>query len=217
MRAVNNLDIKNITINPQCKERSSIRVNVFVIIAVICQISCTTKVSSINIELQLRHLKLHVRFKKNSLGSLIKIWNPNKKVPKICVMLLSWHPSCSQTSVCISSLFRANSEMCQKDNRQLVTCDDLAWYLMGSSLHILPKYFVLQGICNVSTSKCPWQMQCAVTLHPSPPPSYFVPRAQNARLLGEVPTNSDFGAAKRRRGSMQELRINKWLLAHMVI
>ena len=81
---------------------------------------------------------------------------------------------------------------------------DTSWVL-----HILPKYFVLQGICNVSTSKCPWQMQCAITLHPSPPPSYFVPRAQNARLLGEVPTNSDFGAAKRRRGSMQELRINK--------
>ena len=39
--------------------------------------------------------------------------------------------------------------------------------------------------------------------------AYFVPRAQNAGILGDVPTNSDFGAAKRRRGSMQELRINK--------
>ena len=63
-------------------------------------------------------------------------------------------------------------------------------------------YFVLEGNCNVSTSMCPWQMQCAVTLHPPLASSnlvaYFVPlQAQNAhsRILGSVPTNSDFGPA----------------------
>ena len=65
-------------------------------------------------------------------------------------------------------------------------------------------YFGLEGNCNVSTSMCPWRMQCAVTLHPPLASSnlvaYFVPlQAQNAhsRILGSVPTNSDFGACKR--------------------
>ena len=81
-------------------------------------------------------------------------------------------------------------------------------------------YFGLEGNCSVSTSMCPWQMQSAVTLHPPQLTCILRPLAtQNAhsRILGSVPTNSDFGARKRCLGSMQELRgvcINKLLLAH---
>ena len=87
-------------------------------------------------------------------------------------------------------------------------------------------YFGLEGNCNVSTSMCPWQMQCVVTLHPLPCPSptYSLHSASSPAhkmlILGSLEAFQPIQTLEHAsvpRASIQELRvcINKLLLAHM--